>query len=183
MPRRRLRVFTLACLTAAVGQPSPAQPLRYGDGAPSPEACEALGFRPDPVREVMRRVPAPPPGPGPRIAPNIVPPAIPPLPLPPVQSGKTLPGPQTSVIEEMVVSGARRPPPRVAQSYRPRPAMDTERYPNAQANPIRQTAQEPVSTFSVDVDTAAYSNVRRFLRDGQRPPVDAVRVEAYVEPK
>ena len=57
---------------------------------------------------------------------------------------------------------------------------DTDRYPGAQANPIRQTAQEPVSTFSVDVDTAAYANVRRFLHDGQRPPADAVRVEELV---
>lgn len=54
---------------------------------------------------------------------------------------------------------------------------DTERYPNAVANPIRQTATEPVSTFSIDVDTAAYANVRRFLRDGRLPPSDAVRIE------
>ena len=53
MPRRRLRVFTLACLTAAVGQPSPAQPLRYGDGAPSPEACEALGLKGDEIVAAM----------------------------------------------------------------------------------------------------------------------------------
>lgn len=38
-------------------------------------------------------------------------------------------------------------------------------------------ADSPLSTFSIDVDTASFSNVRRFLADGQRPPVDAVRIE------
>jgi Ca-activated chloride channel family protein len=54
---------------------------------------------------------------------------------------------------------------------------DTEAYPNASANPIKQTATEPVSTFSIDVDTAAYANVRRFLKNGRLPPSDAVRIE------
>lgn len=70
-----------------------------------------------------------------------------------------------------------------AAVYRPGPMpgeVNTERYPNAQANPIKQTAQEPVSTFSVDVDTAAYANVRRFLNDGQSPPRHAVRVEELI---
>ena len=38
----------------------------------------------------------------------------------------------------------------------------------------------PLSTFSIDVDTAAYANVRRFLRDGSRPPADAVRLEELI---
>jgi Ca-activated chloride channel family protein len=60
------------------------------------------------------------------------------------------------------------------------PARDTERYPNAAANPVKRVAEEPVSTFSIDVDTAAYANVRRFLNDGAAPPRDAVRVEELV---
>jgi Ca-activated chloride channel family protein len=40
--------------------------------------------------------------------------------------------------------------------------------------------QNPLSTFSVDVDTASYANVRRFLNAGQRPPVDAVRIEEMI---
>ncbi|MBI2421489.1 MAG: VWA domain-containing protein [Candidatus Hydrogenedentes bacterium] len=47
-------------------------------------------------------------------------------------------------------------------------------------NPFKQVRQEPLSTFSIDVDTAGYSNVRRFLHDGQRPPRDAVRIEELV---
>eukprot|EP01035_Chromulina_nebulosa_P028184 gene28184-biopygen18031 len=49
-------------------------------------------------------------------------------------------------------------------------APDTERYPGGASNPIRRVADEPVSTFSIDVDTAAYANVRRFLKDGTLPP-------------
>lgn len=43
-----------------------------------------------------------------------------------------------------------------------------------------QTAANPVSTFSIDVDTGSYSNVRRFLSAGTLPPVDAVRVEELI---
>ena len=41
-------------------------------------------------------------------------------------------------------------------------------------------AAAPLSTFSIDVDTAAYANVRRFLRDGSLPPADAVRIEELI---
>jgi Ca-activated chloride channel family protein len=58
--------------------------------------------------------------------------------------------------------------------------IDRERYPNADPNPVREVATEPVSTFSIDVDTAAYSNVRRFLAQGQLPPRDAVRIEELI---
>jgi Ca-activated chloride channel family protein len=58
--------------------------------------------------------------------------------------------------------------------------VDRERYPDADPNPVRQAATEPVSTFSIDVDTAAYSNVRRFLTNGQLPPRDAVRIEELI---
>jgi len=59
-------------------------------------------------------------------------------------------------------------------------ARDTERYPDATPNPVRRVAEEPVSTFSIDVDTASYSNVRRFIEEGRLPPPDAVRVEEMV---
>uniref|UniRef100_UPI0025F2AD73 vWA domain-containing protein n=1 Tax=uncultured Caulobacter sp. TaxID=158749 RepID=UPI0025F2AD73 len=59
-------------------------------------------------------------------------------------------------------------------------AMDTERYPGAAANPVKRVTEEPVSTFSIDVDTAAYANTRRFLNDGGAPPRDAIRVEELV---
>ncbi len=55
--------------------------------------------------------------------------------------------------------------------------MNTEAYDAIVDNPFRATAQDPLSTFSVDVDTASYANVRRFLEGGQTPPKDAVRIE------
>jgi Ca-activated chloride channel family protein len=50
-------------------------------------------------------------------------------------------------------------------------------YAKIQENAFRAVAKEPLSTFSLDVDNASYSNVRRFLNEGQLPPRDAVRVE------
>ena len=62
----------------------------------------------------------------------------------------------------------------------PDQVVDTERYPDATPNPVKQVADDPVSTFSIDVDTASYANVRRFLNDGHLPPRDAVRVEELI---
>jgi Ca-activated chloride channel family protein len=45
---------------------------------------------------------------------------------------------------------------------------------------FRRSSEAPLSTFSVDVDTASYSNGRRFLMEGRMPPADAVRVEEWV---
>ncbi|MGI9416992.1 MAG: vWA domain-containing protein [Geminicoccaceae bacterium] len=57
---------------------------------------------------------------------------------------------------------------------------DRERYQDTDPNPVKLVSAEPVSTFSIDVDTASYANVRRFLKDGQLPPIDAVRVEELI---
>jgi len=54
---------------------------------------------------------------------------------------------------------------------------NTENYQAAATNPIIRVADESTSTFSIDVDTGAYSNMRRFLNAGQLPPTDAIRVE------
>lgn len=58
--------------------------------------------------------------------------------------------------------------------------IDTEKYPDAKPNPVKAVAAEPVSTFSIDVDTASYANVRRYLNDGDLPPRDAVRIEELI---
>jgi Ca-activated chloride channel family protein len=55
-----------------------------------------------------------------------------------------------------------------------------ERYAAHDDNPVQRTAENPVSTFSIDVDTGSYSNVRRMLVAGQRPPADAVRAEEMI---
>ena len=57
-------------------------------------------------------------------------------------------------------------------------APNRERYAHSDANPVHRVSDAPVSTFSIDVDTGSYSNVRRMLtREGRLPPADAVRVE------
>ena len=57
---------------------------------------------------------------------------------------------------------------------------NTERYQHLDDNPVHLVSEQPVSTFSIDVDTGAYANVRRFLNAGQLPPQDAVRVEEMI---
>ena len=59
-------------------------------------------------------------------------------------------------------------------------AENTERYQDQPDQPVKSVAQEPVSTFSIDVDTGSYANVRRFLTNGEQPPKDAVRIEEIV---
>ncbi len=53
----------------------------------------------------------------------------------------------------------------------------TDKYAKITDNAVQQTSAQPVSTFSLDVDTSSYANTRRFLTQGQMPPPDAVRVE------
>lgn len=62
----------------------------------------------------------------------------------------------------------------------PMPLVNRENYAHFSDNPLKQTAQEPVSTFSIDVDTGAYANTRRMLKQGYMPPKDAVRVEEMI---
>ncbi|MHC4811145.1 MAG: vWA domain-containing protein [Planctomycetota bacterium] len=60
-------------------------------------------------------------------------------------------------------------------------APDGERYEGGEDNPWRRAIDAPLSTFSVDVDTASYANVRRMLLQwGQRPPREAVRIEEFI---
>lgn len=56
----------------------------------------------------------------------------------------------------------------------------TETYAGLPENPFVDVSRERLSTFSIDVDTASYTNVRRFLEMGQDPPRDAVRIEELV---
>ena len=57
---------------------------------------------------------------------------------------------------------------------------NTEEYDHISENIFHSPRIEPLSTFSIDVDGASYSNVRRFLNNGQLPPKDAIRVEEFV---
>jgi len=62
----------------------------------------------------------------------------------------------------------------------PAPVKDLEKYAEIDSNKIARVAEQPVSTFSIDVDTAAYANVRRMLQEGRMPRRDAVRIEEMI---
>ena len=85
---------------------------------------------------------------------------------PPADGTVAAPSPASPVLSEAAADDER--------------IVDTEKYPDATRNPVKQVAEEPVSTFSIDVDTASYANVRRFLNDDHLPPRDAVRVEELI---
>ncbi len=59
----------------------------------------------------------------------------------------------------------------------PTESEGVETYSGVVDNPFKSAADEPLSTFSIDVDTASYSNLRRYLNQGSLPPKDAVRIE------
>jgi Ca-activated chloride channel homolog len=87
-------------------------------------------------------------------------------------------------------SGPAAPPPppppsvyvngRWIQGPPPGGRWNTESYDHILDNPFLDAVQNPLSTFSIDVDTASYSNMRRFLERGSLPPKDSVRIEELV---
>ena len=71
-------------------------------------------------------------------------------------------------------------PTSAAPDAMPAPVENTEAYSNEAPNPVKVTAEEPVSTFSIDVDTASYAVVRSSLTGGYLPTPDQVRIEEMV---
>ncbi|GAB3096503.1 vWA domain-containing protein [Lysobacter terrae] len=104
---------------------------------------------------------------------------------PPPPSPPPMPA-AAATLDRVVVTGSS-----VAYDYARAPAMlnampapmqpaNTEKYAHNDDNPVHRTSEQPVSTFSIDVDTGSYSNVRRMLAEGTRPPSDAVRAEEFI---
>lgn len=58
--------------------------------------------------------------------------------------------------------------------------QNTESYSKIESNKFKKVKNDPLSTFSIDVDKAAYSNTRRFITSGNLPPADAVRIEEMI---
>ncbi|MBO6621735.1 MAG: von Willebrand factor type A domain-containing protein [Balneola sp.] len=95
--------------------------------------------------------------------------------------------PEMHSLDEIVMSGraAMQKQSNVATSYTiiPPPAFrdyNTEEYAEISENTFKWATKTPLSTFSIDVDGASYSNVRRMLMDGRLPVKDAVRVEELI---
>ncbi len=87
--------------------------------------------------------------------------------------------PRRSRSAPMAMNIASAPPPSrpmIAKEMSPKPAS-REGYDKIKENEFKSALKEPLSTFSIDVDTAAYANVRRFLNMSRLPPADAVRIE------
>jgi Ca-activated chloride channel family protein len=73
------------------------------------------------------------------------------------------------------------PPPPSSRPYTPSPEpTNGDNYATITENDFIPTSKENISTFAIDVDAASYSNVRRFLNEGQLPPADAVRSEEMI---
>ncbi len=71
-------------------------------------------------------------------------------------------------------------PRAIADQISQMPETESEAYPDAEPNPLKITTETPVSTFSIDVDTASYAVIRSSLMAGQLPPDGAVRIEEMV---
>lgn len=104
----------------------------------------------------------------------------------PAQDSTAKPAPTT---EALVVGPTIVPAPMMTRmaapaardyAYLPQPEASREQYQRLVANPVQSVAEAPVSTFSIDVDTGSYANVRRFLNEGRLPPAEAVRLEELV---
>lgn len=83
----------------------------------------------------------------------------------------------------MMKVGGRTKRAHMATSYAPEAGFiqhNTEGYSTIHENGFKDVLHAPLSTFSIDVDKASYSNVRRFLNMGQLPPKDAVRIEEMI---
>ncbi|HZB12204.1 MAG TPA: von Willebrand factor type A domain-containing protein [Chryseolinea sp.] len=103
--------------------------------------------------------------------------------------------PDVTALEEVVTTGYARgrkykkdsaaPASKAYMQYESKqdyqqPQWNTEEYDGIEENIFREALKNPLSTFSIDVDAASYSNVRRFINNGQRPPRDAVRIEELI---
>jgi Ca-activated chloride channel family protein len=86
-------------------------------------------------------------------------------------------GPPPPVSAPVRVGGAIAPGQMMARAS---VDFNTEAYDKIDENRFHRVTDDPLSTFSIDVDTASYSNVRRFLNQGTLPPADAVRVEELI---
>ena len=100
------------------------------------------------------------------------------VPAPPVQVGES-PAMGPAIVPAPMMTRLAAPAAR-EHLYAPPVEASREQYQRLAANPVQSVAEAPVSTFSIDVDTGSYANVRRFVNEGRVPPAEAVRLEELV---
>jgi Ca-activated chloride channel family protein len=165
--KRTAALVSLSLLLGAAapppGQHRPHRPAPPRADNDSPVRCKtgSGGYRPGSAMP-PRRYFAPPPAPPPP---------------PPVMAA---PAPRAIVPGSAADYTPRRVAPSQAAAAPYGSADNRERYAGKEVAAVQSVASAPVSTFSVDVDTGAYSNVRRFLQKGQTPPAEAVRTEEMI---
>ncbi len=173
MSRSALLIGCSALLltSAAPPPPAPVHAAGLAQDRRSPVRCVR-----EEAREMRNR-------PMPLYAPAPPPPPVMPTPMPEPMIAPTAPPPPAQVV---VTGSAQRSTGinTVQDAIQTLPAYgapgNTEKYDGKPVASILSVAQSPVSTFSVDVDTGAYANVRRFLNEGQAVPPDAVRTEEMI---
>ena len=151
---RHASLTAATCLAALAGGCASQQDARPGA---NDEAIIVTASRAEEGRQ-NDRTPPPPPSPPP----------------PPYVVGAPAPAMARAADAKMAPPRHYIPPVMVA------PDPGRERYDGKDVSPVHHVRAEPVSTFSVDVDTGAYANMRRFLGQGQLPPKDAVRTEELI---
>lgn len=161
-------IAMVAVLPALREQPSLIQPgagVSYTSDAPEPEA---------PVMEpvIVEEAPA--------FSLDDLQAAAPPQPQAQPRNKTLSAAPQSGYSGGLTSLTARGPAPMPLPDRYVAPESDTEAFPDADANPIKVTAEDPVSTFSIDVDTASWSVIRNSLNRGMLPPDGAVRIEEMV---
>ena len=174
----RIPVSLIAGAALLGASPLPPPVAVRGGGETSPVRCRTVV--PQEVQTVLRRVPGvatapmssiiPPSQPAPPPPPP--PPAPPPPPPPPPMVSSAVAAPMAA--GDIVVTSSRM----MAAPYGA--PGNTERYAGQAVAAVQDVATTPVSTFSVDVDTGSYANVRRFLTTGQPVPAAAVRTEEMI---
>ncbi|TGQ54243.1 DUF3520 domain-containing protein [Mesorhizobium sp. M1C.F.Ca.ET.193.01.1.1] len=149
------------------------------------------------VEDEARIAPASPPKPATEVdslvKQEMAPEAMPVPPPAPAESGQLAAGgrangqaPAAAMRSAQMPAGAvadsklmAQPAPMPADQLQPQ-EENRDRIETFKTNPVHETAQDPVSTFSIDVDTASYSFVRRSLKEGTLPDPDTVRVEEMI---
>lgn len=93
------------------------------------------------------------------------------MPAAPAPSGDRVPPMATGPVSPLVAADH--------VLYQP-PSMNTESYTPNRENGFVAVGNDPLSTFSIDVDTASYSNIRRFIGQGSLPPAGSIRIEEMI---
>jgi Ca-activated chloride channel family protein len=159
-------------------------PTQPGD--PSADVAPALTSEPAPQPEVVPAAPPPVPEP---VAAESKPKSADKKDQAPLGSGRARGDVQLEALQGIGAGGggsmghgaaAMRAAPMKLMSAAPAQDWNTEAYAHIAESEFMNVRDQALSTFSVDVDTASYSNVRRFLREGRLPPADAVRIEELV---